>query len=78
MGIILEKRLEDAEAEVNRANLTDRLADLDRVKNDQNLAIKKYQSEVSQLESDVINIRLIKESLPARCFKQPRLEVQSP
>lgn len=69
-----EKRLSAAETEVNRANLTDRLADLDRVKNEQNLSIKSYQSEVSQLESEVNNIKLISEALPNDCFKQPRLE----
>lgn len=59
---------------MNRANLTDRLADLDRVKNEQNTSIKSYQNEVSQLESEVNNIKLISEALPNDCFKQPRLE----
>lgn len=63
-----------AEAEVNRANLPDRLAELERVKNEQNLSIKSYQNEVSQLESEVNNIKLISEALPNGCFKQPRLE----
>lgn len=70
----LEKRLTAAEDEVNRANLTDRLNDLDRVKNEQNLSIKSYQNEVSQLESEVNNIKLISDALPDGCFKQPRLE----
>lgn len=72
--ILTESRLTAAEAEVNRANLTDRLGDLDRVKNEQNLSIKSYQNEVSQLESEVRNIKLISEALPEGCFKQPRLE----
>lgn len=59
---------------MNRANLTDRLAELDRVKNDQNQSIKAYQTEVLQLQDDVNNIKLISESLPNQCFKQPRLE----
>lgn len=71
---IVENRLSAAEAEVNRANLTERLSDLDRVKNEQNLSIKSYQNEVLQLESEVQNIKLISEALPAGCFKQPRLE----
>lgn len=64
----------DAEVEVNRANLNDRLAELDRIKNEQNQSIKSYQNEVILLESEVKNIRLISEALPDRCFKQPRLE----
>lgn len=71
---VIENRLSAAEAEVNRANLTDRLADLDRVKNEQNLSIKSYQNEVTQLEAEVRNIKLISEALPDGCFKQPRLE----
>lgn len=70
----VESRLGAAETEVNRANLTDRLSDLDRVKNEQNQSIKSYQNEVSQLESEVRNIKLISEALPQGCFKQPRLE----
>lgn len=70
----IESRLSAAETEVNRANLTDRLADLDRVKNEQNQSIKNYQTEVSQLEREVRKIKLISEALPDGCFKQPRLE----
>lgn len=72
--LFAEKRLTAAEADVNRANLTERLADLDRVKNEQNLSIKSYQNEMLQLEDEVNNIKLISEALPAGCFKQPRLE----
>lgn len=64
----------DAESEVARANLTQRLSELDRVRNEQIQSIKSYQNEVGQLESEVGNIRLIAEALPHRCFKQPRLE----
>lgn len=64
----------DAESEVARANLTQRLGELDRVRNEQIQSIKSYQNEVGQLESEVGNIRLIAEALPHRCFKQPRLE----
>lgn len=70
----IENRLAVAEAEVNRANLTERLAELDRVKNEQNQSIKSYQNEVFQLESEVNNVKLISDALPDRCFKQPRLE----
>lgn len=69
-----EKRLADAEKQVNLANLSERLSDLDRVRNEQIHSIKLYQSEVGQLESEVNNIRLIADALPHRCFKQPRLE----
>lgn len=71
---LAEKRLSAAEAEVNRANLTERLAELDRVKNEQNVSIKSYQNEMTELEIEVDNIKLISEALPAGCFKQPRLE----
>lgn len=74
MDKYVESRLSAAETEVNRANLSDRLSDLDRVKNEQNQSIKNYQNEVTQLESEVQNIRLISEALPDGCFKQPRLE----
>lgn len=73
-NLTLEKRLADAEVEVNRANLNDRLAELDRIKNEQNQSIKSYQNELIHLESEVKNIKLISEALPDRCFKQPRLE----
>lgn len=67
--------MEDAENEVNRANLAQRLAELDRVRNEQVQSIKSYQTEVAQLESEVQNIRLIADALPNGCFKQPRLEL---
>lgn len=75
ISTIAERRLADAENEVSRANLGQRLTELDRVRNEQVLSIKSYQNEVAQLESEVQNIRLIAEALPNGCFKQPRLEL---
>lgn len=70
----LEKRLADAENEVTRANLDERLASLDEMKNLQNQWKKNYQSEIEQLENEISNIKLIAESLPDGCFKRARLE----
>lgn len=69
-----EKRLADAENEVKRANLDDRLASLDEMKNLQNQWKKNYQYEIDQLENEISNIKLIAESLPDGCFKRARLE----
>lgn len=70
----LEKRLADAENDVTRANLDERLASLDEMKNLQNKWKKNYQYEIDQLENEVRNIKLIADSLPEGCFKRARLE----
>lgn len=70
----IEKRLDDAENEVTRANLDERLASLDEMKNLQNQWKKNYQNEIDQLENEIQNIKLIAESLPEGCFKRARLE----
>lgn len=36
--------------------------------------IKSYQAEIEQLEGEVVNIRMIADSLPDGCFKRVRLE----
>lgn len=36
--------------------------------------IKKYQSEVAELEAEVVNIKAISSALPNGCFKRTRLE----
>jgi laminin, gamma 1 len=70
----LEKRLGAAEAELNRANLTERLEIINERKNMQNKQIKNYQKEISELEGEVANIKSIADSLPSGCFKRTRLE----
>lgn len=70
----LENRLAAAEQEVNRANLGEKLANLDEIKNIQNQNMKTFQNEIDQLDSDVNNIKLISDSLPDGCFKRTRLE----
>lgn len=66
--------MDDAENEVTRANLDERLASLDEMKNLQNQWKKNYQNEIDQLENEIQNIKLIAESLPEGCFKRARLE----
>jgi coxsackievirus/adenovirus receptor len=36
--------------------------------------MKKYKSEISQLEKEVANVKQISSALPAGCFKRTRLE----
>lgn len=59
---------------MRRANLSERLDSLVELKNLQNQWIKNYQNEIGQLESEVGNIKLIADALPAGCFKRQRLE----
>lgn len=70
----LDKRLANAEDEVRRANLSERLDSLVELKNIQNTWIKNYMKEIVLLESEVGNIKQISEALPAGCFKRTRLE----
>lgn len=72
--LVLEKRLSAAEEEVRRAKLADRLDSLIEIKNLQNQWIKKYQSDIGQLEMEVGNIKAIADALPEGCFRRSRLE----
>lgn len=69
-----ETRLAAAEEEVRRANLSERLNSLRELKNLQLQWIKNYQVQIAELESEVANIKLIREALPAGCFRNQRLE----
>jgi laminin, gamma 1 len=69
-----ENRLAAAEDELNRANLTERLENINERKILQNKQIKNYQKEISELEGEVANIKSIADSLPQGCFKRTRLE----
>lgn len=69
-----ESRLAAAEEEVRRANLNSRLESLVDIKNNQIKYIKDYEDDISTLEAEVNNIKMISEALPAGCFKRTRLE----
>lgn len=72
--MISERRLKDAENELEQANLSQRIDNLIEIRNTQNQSIKNYRDTIIELESEVNNIRLISEALPNECFKRPRLE----
>lgn len=63
-----------AEEEVQRANLSDRLESLVDLKNNQNKWIRDYKTDIIALDTEVNNIKMISEALPAGCFKRTRLE----
>lgn len=71
----LERRLSEAEAEINQAALQLRLESLKEHKAYQNKAIAEHKAEVEFLENEVENIRRIADALPIGCFKAQRLEV---
>lgn len=70
----LEKKLADAEEELKRVKLDDRLETLNELKNNQNHLIKSYNNEINELEAEVLNIQAIADALPDACFKRTRLE----
>lgn len=74
MRMFPELKLANAEAEVDRARLDEKLANLDEMKTAQNQSKKNQMNEIDLLTAEVVNIREIAESLPNNCFKQPRLE----
>lgn len=75
--IFVEKRLDAADNEVKKANLDQRLRNLDELKNLQNQSKKKYEFEIDQLIDEVNQVKLISEALPNGCYKiPPRLEVE--
>lgn len=69
-----DKRLNLTEAELEKAQLNDRIGSLYELKNHQNRWMKIYQEEIDKLEKEVANIKAISHSLPDGCFKRTRLE----
>lgn len=66
----LERRLEEAEEEVRRASLDDRMQVLKDEKLQQSQLVTNYQDEVEKLREEVFNIEKIANSLPEGCFKR--------
>jgi coxsackievirus/adenovirus receptor len=66
--------LNKTEAELDKAQLSDRIQALHDMKNHQNRWIKQYQMEIVTLEKEVANIKAISNALPSGCFKRTRLE----
>lgn len=69
-----ENRLEEAERELQSADLNQRLESLVDLKTIHNKWIENYNSEILLLDSEVANIKSIADSLPNGCFKKTRLE----
>ncbi|KAM7303910.1 laminin subunit gamma-1 isoform X2 [Ixodes scapularis] len=70
----LERRLAEAERELERARLAERLAELQKAREQQVLWMRDYEDEINQLKKDVANVRLISEALPDKCYRRIRLE----
>lgn len=71
----LEKRLMEAEREIQTANLEQRIKSLTDAKNLQTQWVKNYEDEVARLRIEVENIDDIRKALPLDCYKQTRLEL---
>lgn len=71
----LEKRLMEAEREIQTANLEQRIKALTDAKNLQTQWVKNYEDEVARLRIEVENIDDIRKALPLDCYKQTRLEL---
>lgn len=71
---VTDKKLNNTEAELEKAKLSDRIESLRGLRNHQNSDMKAYKADISQLEKDVAIIRQISSALPNGCFKRTRLE----
>nr|XP_014275808.1 laminin subunit gamma-1 isoform X1 [Halyomorpha halys] len=71
----LEAKLNQAENDFNEANLDEQLRVLTNARLQQQQRLRSYEEELERLVDEVDRIRVIKESLPAGCFKRPSLEV---
>lgn len=70
----LEDKLENAEKDLKKNDLDQRVDALEKMTNEQKIWIKNYENEVEKLQKDVRNIAQIRESLPDGCFRRSRLE----
>lgn len=70
----IENRLIFVEGELTRANLTGRIDKFRELRNQQKKWIDKYEKELSELDEEVQNVRLISEALPDNCYTRNRLE----
>lgn len=71
---ILDRRLSEAEQDLNMANLSMRMDNLNEYKNYHNSLLKQHQTSILHLEQEVGTIKTIAETLPRDCFKRTRLE----
>lgn len=72
--LFLDKKLKMTEEELAKAKLVERIESLRGIRNHQNADIKRYKADISQLESEVANIKQISIALPNQCYKRQRLE----
>ena len=69
-----DRRLSEAEQNLNVANLSMRMENLNEYKNYHNSLLKQHQTTILHLEQEVITIKAIADALPEDCFKRTRLE----
>ena len=70
----LERDLAQADEDLKASNLSERLAAIERARNEQYYYRSKFTDELKALNSDVENIRIINETLPRECFRPIKLE----
>ncbi|XP_063244920.1 laminin subunit gamma-1 isoform X2 [Bacillus rossius redtenbacheri] len=70
----LERRLNEAEEELRKANLDERLQQLSEARIQQAQWMKSYEEELDRLRAEVDNIQAIHDSLPDGCWKRVVLE----
>lgn len=70
----LEAKLEDAEKELKKNDLDQRVDTLQSMTDEQKLWIMNYENEIEKLQRDVRNVAQIRESLPDGCYRRIRLE----
>lgn len=70
----LERRLDQAEQEVNNPDLEKQIESFKEARIWQGGWVRDYEEELAALRREALNIRAIKEALPNGCFNRLQLE----
>lgn len=70
----LERRLQEAEKEAEKARLNERAAELEKAREQQLAWMRDYEDEINKLKRDVANVKEISDSLPEGCYRRIKLE----
>lgn len=71
----LAEKLETVEKQFEEHKIDEELNKFKTTKYDMFERVKKYKDELNHLQKDVTDLEKIRASLPANCFKRPRLEI---